>query len=53
MRYPTREIADIAFLDQLSVVSTPSAKFFWESERLTTPERGSAQSSAAAQDARP
>ena len=53
MRFPAREIADIAFFDQLPGVSTPSAKFFWELERLTTPERGSAQSSAVAQDVSP
>ena len=53
MRYPTREIADLGFLDELPIATTPSAKFFWESERLTTPERGSAQSSAAAQDVPP
>jgi hypothetical protein len=33
MRYPTREIADLAFFDQLPVGSTPSAIFFWNSER--------------------
>jgi 8-oxo-dGTP diphosphatase len=33
IRYPTREIADLAFFDQLPVASTPSATFFWNSER--------------------
>jgi ADP-ribose pyrophosphatase YjhB (NUDIX family) len=33
MRYPTREIVDLSFFDRLPVASTPSAKFFWKSER--------------------
>ena len=33
MHFPVAEIADIGFFDRLPSNATPSAKFFWKSER--------------------
>ena len=31
--FPIQEIADLGFFEQLPVAATPSARFFWKSER--------------------
>jgi ADP-ribose pyrophosphatase YjhB (NUDIX family) len=36
MRFPVEEIADLGFFDRLPEYATPSVKFFWNLERLTT-----------------